>query len=102
MIVNNKEVVQIEIPAHTDYASGYKAINEIMAATDEVEAAAMKIADLYGIQFSTGDYGNGRTYYPKGSNSDEYGLEYHCSCEGVPIVDGKLAEGIWMSSSEMC
>ncbi|BAQ22791.1 hypothetical protein AU156_gp141 [Edwardsiella phage PEi20] len=95
------EVIETRIPLVTDAASARKAIEALLEPVDE--ARAEQLMDKYGISMSRGDYGNGETYYPKGSNASEYYIEYACSCNGYDLDgNGNLTEGVWISSSEMC
>lgn len=93
--------IETEIPAVTDAASARRAIEILLEPTDMT--AAEELADLYGIHAYRGEYGSGETYYPKGTVASEYYLEYPADNHGIDIdADGKITEGFWVSSSEMC
>lgn len=95
------EIVETRIPLITDAASARKAIEALLEPVDE--ARAEQLMDQYGISMSRGDYGNGETYYPKGTNPDYAGIDYAVRCNGYGVDEyGNLSEGIWISSSEMC
>lgn len=99
----SKYTFEVEVPEYNDYKSARAAIDAIMGLIDHIEAEAENIADEMGVSFSTGDYGNGRTYHPKGTNAEDNGLEYYCSYYDVELDEnGLTTEGAWVSSSEMC
>ncbi|QEG12616.1 hypothetical protein POTTS_4 [Klebsiella phage vB_KpnM_Potts1] len=99
----SKYTFEVEVPEYNDYKSARAAIDAIMGLVDDIEAEAENIADEMGVSFSTGDYGNGRTYHPKGTNAEDNGLEYYCSCYDVELDEnGLTTEGAWVSSSDMC
>lgn len=91
------KTIQIQIPEYSDSRSASAAIQKLLAQSSEIEIEAEKIADEYQVSFSVGDYGSGRTYYPKGSAADVWGSEGWEQDE-----NGNLVEGQWLSSSEMC
>lgn len=91
-----KQIV-IEIPEYKDYKSARAAIDFILGEADKIEAEACEIADRFGVEFYTSDYGSGRTYYPKGSTQSD------ADWNGWDVDDeGKLTEGVWQSSSDQC
>lgn len=77
-----------------DKAEAQQAIRKLTSMAEEFESIAEAVADRFCISFSTGDYGYGRTYYPKGhdyweeSQAEDYG-------QGAD-------HGYWLSSSDMC
>jgi hypothetical protein len=77
-----------------DKAEAQQAIHKLNSMSEEFESIAQAVADRFCISFSTGDYGYGRTYYPKGhdyweeSQAEDYG-------QGAD-------RGYWLSSSDMC
>lgn len=99
----SKYTFEVEVPEYNDYKSAREAIKAVMGLTEQIEAEAEAIADEMSVSFSTGDYGNGRTYYPKGTNAEDYGLGYYCRCYDVDLDEnGNTVEGAWVSSSDMC
>lgn len=99
----SKYTFEVEVPEYNDYKSAREAISKIMGLVDDIEAEAENIADEMGVSFSTGDYGNGRTYHPKGTNAEDNGLEYYCNDYDVDLDEnGNMTEGHWVSSSDMC
>lgn len=95
------EIIETRIPLVTDAASARKAIEALLEPVDEARAEALM--DKYNISMSRGEYGNGETYYPKGTNIDYAGIDYAVRCNGYDTDEsGNLTEGIWISSSEMC
>lgn len=95
------EIIETRIPLVTGAASARKAIEALLEPVDQFRAEALM--DKYGISMSRGDYGNGETYYPKGTNAENNYIEYACDCNGYDRdADGNLTEGVWISSSEMC
>ncbi|QGZ15154.1 hypothetical protein [Klebsiella phage PhiKpNIH-6] len=99
----SKYTFEVEVPEYNDYKSAREAIKAVMGLTEQIEAEAEAIADEMGVSFSTGDYGNGRTYHPKGTNAEDNGLEFYCREYEVDLDEnGNMTEGAWVSSSEMC
>lgn len=95
------EIVETRIPLITDAASARKAIEALLEPVDE--GRAEQLMDQYGISMSRGDYGNGETYYPKGTNAEDNYIEYACRTMDYELDEnGNLIEGVWISSSEMC
>lgn len=89
--------IVIDVPDCNDAKSARAAIGIILAGTDKLEDAATELADKFGVEFYTGDYGNGRTYYPKGSHQSD------ANWNGWETDDeGNLAYGVWQSSSDNC
>lgn len=77
-----------------DKAEAQQAIRKLTSMADEFESIAQAVADRFCISFSTGDYGYGRTYYPKG---------HDCWEESQAEDYGQGADhGYWLSSSDMC
>lgn len=78
-----------------------KAINKLVDLADNlIENEATTIADKFGLNFSVGDYGSGRTYHPKGTDKSE--MKYYDSYNYGYDIDGKTLFGHWISSSENC
>lgn len=82
-----------------------KEIQELTKAAEEyvetVKDQIAALADEGGVQAYWGEYGeNGQTYYPKGTDIEEYYLGWRAS--EYADAEGKLTQGIWVSSSEMC
>lgn len=82
-----------------------KEIHELTKAAEEyvetVKDQIAALADEGGVQAYWGEYGeNGQTYYPKGTDIEEYYLGWRAS--EYADEEGKLTQGIWVSSSEMC
>lgn len=81
---------------------------EIKERTQEAERfiSAMKediarLADEGGVQAYWGEYGDGgQTYFPKGTDIEENYLGWEAS--EYADENGKLTEGMWISSSSMC
>lgn len=67
-------------------------VSRLTSISEAAERVATDIADSAIISLNVGDYGYGRTYYPKGheywseSRADDYGA----------------GDGYWLSSSDMC
>lgn len=96
---------EFEIPEVTDAKSAQEAIKILLEPVGLTEAE--EIADKYKLRMYRGDYGSGETYYPKGTEVEENGLEHSCSYYDYDLdtdEEGKeiLANGIWVSSSDMC
>ncbi len=72
---------------------------EMRAAEDEILGRAESVADEFCESFSYGEYGSGRTYFPKGTHEDEIPWDFE---DEANIEDGKSTVGVWVSSSEMC
>ncbi|UTY64375.1 hypothetical protein ENTB45_194 [Enterobacter phage Entb_45] len=95
------EIIETRIPLVTDATSARKAIEALLEPVDE--GRAEQLMDQYGISMSRGDYGNGETYYPKGTNAEDNYIEYACRTMDYELDEnGNLTEGVWISSSEMC
>lgn len=95
------EVIETHIPLVVDAASARKAIEALLEPVDE--GRAEQLMDKYNITMSRGEYGNGETYYPKGTNAEANGIGYTVRCNGYDVdIEGNLERGIWISSSEMC
>lgn len=81
-----------------------KLINEKTRAAedyiDSVKAEIAELADKAGVQAYWGEYGNGETYFPVGTDVQAEYLGW----EGSEYADenGILTEGVWISSSSMC
>lgn len=60
-----------------------------------------RLADEGGVQAYWGEYGDGgQTYFPKGTDVEEHYLGWEGSQNADE--DGKLTQGMWISSSSMC
>ncbi|APU00536.1 hypothetical protein [Aeromonas phage 44RR2.8t.2] len=77
----------------SDKAKAREITREVMSISDSAEQLAETIADVAVITLSTGDYGYGRTYYPKGHSSWE---------ESTASEKGDDENGYWLSSSDNC
>lgn len=97
-----EHVIEIKIPTVTNVQQAREVIKQLLEPIDL--AGAERLADEYGICAYRGEYGaGGETYYPKGTNADDNGIEYFCEDHDIEIDDnGNLIEGVWISSSEMC
>lgn len=93
------EVVVKTLKEPTTKKEADDAICELLNATDVGENIAEELADKFGIQFSTGDYGNGRTYYPVGT---EKGWTTRERYYGDYDENDQTTEGFWVSSSDQC
>lgn len=93
--------IEIAIPKYYDEKSAEKAIYSLLNKTSEIEKHCEEIADEYGIEFSTGDYGTGRTYHPVGYECSEW-FAHHIENNGGRVENGIVTVGAWVSSSEMC
>ncbi|AAP76041.1 RB69ORF139c hypothetical protein [Escherichia phage RB69] len=60
------KIIEIKVPEFNDAKSASDAIYKLLNQAERIEEEATKIADQYAVSFSVGDYGSGRTYYPKG------------------------------------
>ena len=68
---------------------------------EKIKDEVAELADKGGVQAYWGEYGeNGQTYYPKGTDIEDNYLGWRAS--EYADEDGKLTEGMWISSSEMC
>lgn len=95
------EIIETKVPVAKDAQSAAKAIEALLNSVDEYKAT--KIADEYGICAYRGEYGNGETYYPKGTNAEENYIDRYAEENGIDIDEnGNITEGFWVSSSEMC
>lgn len=66
-----------------------------------VKAEVADLADQAGVQAYWGEYGEGgQTYFPKGTDIRENYLGWEAS--EYADENGKLTEGMWISSSSMC
>lgn len=66
---------------------------------DELEA----LCEEYKEQAWIGDYGNGETYYPTGTDAERSYIQDVCEDYGVELDEnGLTTSGIWISSSQMC
>ena len=74
-------------------------LDEMRAAEDEILGRAEAVADEFCESFSYGEYGSGRTYFPKGTDADSIPWDFE---DEANIEDGKSTVGVWVSSSEMC
>lgn len=74
-------------------------LDEMRSAENEILGRAEAVADEFCESFSYGEYGSGRTYFPKGTNADEIPWDFE---DEANIEDGKSTVGVWVSSSEMC
>jgi hypothetical protein len=81
------------------YAKIREVLDELRETESRVLSKAESIADEHGVSFSYGDYGSGKTYYPKGT--PEHDIPWDCEDE-ASIENGYSTCGIWVSSSEMC
>lgn len=85
-------IADFEEEGSTDKSKAHEIADKLMKIGEAAESVAVKVADAAVISLQTGDYGYGRTYYPKGhdywseSQADDYGA----------------GDGYWLSSSDMC
>ncbi|ADO19483.1 hypothetical protein CJ20_218 [Escherichia phage CJ20] len=93
--------IEIAIPKYYDEKSAEKAIYSLLNKTSEIEKHCEEIADEYGIQFGTGDYGSGRTYYPVGYECSQW-FKNEIENNGGEVENGVVTVGAWVSSSAMC
>lgn len=93
--------IEIAIPEYNDEKSAEKAIYDLLSKVDTIESKCEEIADKYGIEFGTGDYGTGRTYHPVGYECSEW-FTHHIEANGGRVENGVVTVGAWVSSSEMC
>ncbi|QHR72536.1 hypothetical protein [Escherichia phage CLB_P2] len=93
--------IEIEIPEYNDEKSAEKAIYALLGKVDIIESKCEAIADKYGIQFGTGDYGSGRTYYPVGYECSQW-FKDEIENNGGEVENGVVTVGAWVSSSAMC
>lgn len=73
------------------------------AAEAQIEAIKDEIAELAdqaGVQAYWGEYGSGETYYPVGTDVEEAYIGWQAS--QYADENGKLTEGLWIASSELC
>lgn len=84
----------------TNAKEAEEAIAELMTLGDTAEGYAEEIADQFKVEFQTGDYGSGRTYYPAGTqHKGNWGLDnYYGSFD----EEDMNTEGYWVSSSDQC
>ena len=89
---------------NTEITNAKEASDAIQALISEgerlIDVEATRIADAFGVEFSVGDYGSGRTYNPKGTPEDD--LSYVYSYYDGFDEEGKSLSGHWVSSSETC
>ena len=96
--------IEIEIPEYNDQKSARAAVRAIADAMEgQLLGEIAGIADEYNFEAHIGDYGNGQTYYPAGTDVAENYLEHIADSNGVEVDEnGWTTEGMWVSSSEMC
>ncbi|QPI13991.1 hypothetical protein MYO4S_00240 [Serratia phage 4S] len=84
----------------TNEKEAEEAIAQLLSMGDTAERHAESLADKFKVEFSTGDYGSGRTYYPAGTEQKgAWGLDnYYGSFD----AEGFNTEGYWVSSSDQC
>ncbi|QJA42662.1 hypothetical protein [Enterobacteria phage vB_EcoM_IME540] len=93
--------IEIEIPEYNSALSAEKAIYDLLGKVGTIESKCEEIADEYGIEFSTGGYGSGRTYYPVGYECSQW-FKDEIENNGGEVENGVVTVGAWVSSSAMC
>lgn len=78
-----------------------KKITELAeAAFEKAKDQVAELANNAGILAYWGEYGNGETFYPEGTDINEHYLGW----EGSQYADenGILTHGVWIASSSLC
>lgn len=76
-----------------------KKTKEVEEIIENVKDEIAALADEGGVLAYWGEYGSGETYYPKGTDVEKYYISWHSEHYSE---NGKLTQGLWISSSEMC
>lgn len=78
-------------------------VKEMEESQQKFRAEIEALCEQFQEQAWIGDYGNGETYYPTGTNAEEHYITYVCGDYDVDIDEnGLTTEGLWISSSQMC
>lgn len=87
-------IIDFEENGASDKTVAREITSKLLDIGEAAEHVAAKVADAALITITTGDYGYGRTYYPKGHQfwSESNALDYGTSEDN----------GYWLSSSDMC
>ncbi|AYD79339.1 hypothetical protein KNT78_gp097 [Shigella phage phi25-307] len=99
------KIIEIKVPEFNDAESASDAIYKLLNQAERIEEEATKIADQYAVSFSVGDYGSGRTYYPKGEIVSQWMKDEIENNGGDVKREGNgyvITEGAWVSSSALC
>lgn len=87
-------ITEFEDEGASDKKKARQIAGKLLQIGEAAESVATEIADAAVISLDTGDYGYGRTYYPKGHDywSESQAEDYGSGSE----------HGYWLSSSDMC